>query len=97
MAFTPKQEQYVSEDGNKYTFQSVIPSKWAKIADSITDRNGKLLNSLAMPAMLENVIVEPGGLKMDDFDSWSEVEEVTSAAFQFQSFRKPATTEPTES
>ncbi len=88
MAIKPRQEEYTSEEGNKYTFQSVVPSKWAQIVDRITDKHGKLLNSLAMPAMLESVVVEPGGLKMDDFE-WAELEEITMAAFRFQQYRKP--------
>lgn len=86
--FKPRQEEFTSEAGNKYTLQSVLPSKWAQIVDGITDKNGKLLNSKAMPAMLEHVVVQPNGLKMDDFEDWQELEEVTTAAFRFQQRRK---------
>jgi hypothetical protein len=86
--FKPKQEEFVSESGNKYTFQSVLPSKWAQIIDGISDKHGKLLNSKAMPAMLEHVIVKPQGLKMDDFEDWAELEEVTAQALRFQHKRK---------
>lgn len=88
MAFTPKQEEFKSEAGNKYTFQTVLPSKWAQIIDRISDKHGKLLNSKAMPEMLEHVVVVPNGLKMDDFDTWSELEEVAGAAMRFQSGKK---------
>lgn len=84
MGFKPKQKEFKSESGNKYTFQSVLPSVWARTVDRITDKHGKLLNEQAMPAMLEHVVVEPAGLKMDDFESWAELEEVTTAAFRFQ-------------
>jgi hypothetical protein len=82
--FKPKTKEFKSEAGIKYTFQSVLPSKWAQIVDGITDKHGKLLNAKAMPTMLEHVVVQPGGLKLDDFESWSELEEVTTAAFRFQ-------------
>ncbi|MFA1738009.1 hypothetical protein [Lysinibacillus fusiformis] len=36
-----------------------------------------------MPQMLEHVVVVPNGLKMDDFESWEELEEVTNEAFSF--------------
>jgi hypothetical protein len=88
MGFKPKQEEYTSQAGNKYVFQTVFPSKWAQILDEITDRHGKLLNSKVIPAMLEHVIVQPAGLKMDDFEEWSELEEVAQAAFFFQQGRK---------
>jgi hypothetical protein len=88
MAFKPRTEEYTSESGNKYVFQTVLPSKWAQIVDQITDKHGKILNAKAMPAMLEHVVVQPAGLKMDDFEEWAELEEVTQAAFLFQQGRK---------
>jgi hypothetical protein len=88
MAFNMKTDEFTTELGNKYTFQTVLPSKWAQIVDRITDKNGKLLNSKAMPEVLDSVVVEPAGLKMDDFEDWEELEEVTMAAFRFQSKRK---------
>ena len=97
MAFKPRQEEYTSESGQKYTFQTVAPSHWANVQDRVTDKNGKLLNALLIPAMLENVIVEPNGLKMDDFEEWADLEEVAGAAFQFQQFRKRKVTESKES
>lgn len=84
MAFKPKQKEFESTAGNKYTFQTVLPSKWAEIQDRITDKHGKLLNAKAMPELLNHVIVQPAGLKMDDFEEWVELEEVTTAAFRFQ-------------
>ncbi|MEK5070704.1 hypothetical protein [Sporosarcina sp. FSL K6-1508] len=84
MGFKPRQEDFTSEAGNKYTFQTVLPSVWAKIADQITDKHGKLLNVKAMPAILDNIVAVPGGLKMDDFTDWGELEEVVEAGFRFQ-------------
>jgi hypothetical protein len=84
MAFKPKTKEFKSKNGNKYTFQTVLPSKWAEIADGITDQHGKMLNAKAMPAMLENVVVQPSGLTMDDFEEWAELEEVVLAAYRFQ-------------
>ncbi|EMI11243.1 hypothetical protein [Anoxybacillus gonensis] len=88
MSFKPRQEKYTSESGKEYLFQSVPPSSWAQILDQITDKHGKLLNSKAIPAMLEHVIVQPAGLNMDDFEEWAELEEVAQAAFRFQQQRK---------
>lgn len=84
MGFKPRQEEHTSEAGNKYTFQTVLPSKWAQIADQITDKNGKLLNAKAMPAVLDHVVAVPAGLTMDDFEDWAELEEVVMAGFRFQ-------------
>ncbi len=85
MAFKPKTKEYISLEGNnQYTFQTVLPSVWAKIEDKITDKGGKLLLSVAMPEMLDKVVVTPSGLQLDDFESWAELEEVTMAAYKFQ-------------
>lgn len=85
MAFKPKTKEYTSLEGNnQYTFQTVLPSVWAKIEDKITDKGGKLLLSVAMPEMLDKVVVAPSGLQLDDFESWAELEEVTMAAYKFQ-------------
>lgn len=85
--FKPRQKEFTSEAGNKYTLQSVVPSQWAALLDRITDRYGKLLNTKAMPEMLEHVVVQPAGLKMDDFEDWAELEEVTTEAMRFQQNR----------
>lgn len=86
--FKARQEEYTSQSGKKYTFQTVAPSIWARILDRISDKNGKLLNEQAIPAMLDNVVAVPSGLKMDDFEEWAEVQEVAMAALRFQQQRK---------
>ena len=83
MAFTPKQKEFESKAGNKYTFQNVQNSVQARIWDQGTDSKGKILNEKMMPLMLENVVVIPSGLTMDDFETWEELSEVTGAAFNF--------------
>jgi len=83
MAFTPKTKEFTSEAGNQYTFQNVPNSKQAEITDKGTGLYGKVLNASMMPLMLENVVVVPNGLTMDEFETWEELEEVTNAAFSF--------------
>lgn len=81
--FKPKQKQFKSKAGNEYTFQSVPNSKQAEIIDEGTGVGGKILNAKMMPLMLKHVVVVPNGLTMDDFETWEELEEVTTAAFKF--------------
>ncbi|MEG0470782.1 MAG: hypothetical protein RR588_00450 [Solibacillus sp.] len=83
MAYKAHTKEFDSKEGNSFTFQTVPNSKQAEILDKGTDFNGKVLNAKMMPLMLENVVVVPSGLKMDDFDTWAELEEVTNAAFSF--------------
>lgn len=81
--FKPKTAEFTSKEGNKYTFQTVMNSKQAEILDKGTDFNGKLLNAKMMPLMLDNVVVEPSGLTMDDFESFEELQEVATEAYYF--------------
>ncbi|MGE7112736.1 hypothetical protein [Lysinibacillus sp. NPDC047702] len=83
MAFQAKTKEYTSEVGNKYTFQNVMNSKQAEIIDEGTNVVGKVQNVKMMPLMLKHVVVSPQGLTMDDFDTWTELEEVANAAFRF--------------
>lgn len=83
MAFTPKTKEFKSKAGNEYTFQTVMNSVQAKIWDEGSDGDGKILNTQMMPLMLENIVVNPPGLTMDDFDTWGELSEVTKAALTF--------------
>ena len=83
MAFTPKTKQFTSKAKNEYTFQNVMNSVQAEIMDKGTNDNGKVLNAKMIPLMLENVVVQPQGLTMDDFETWEELEEVANAAFRF--------------
>lgn len=82
--FKPQTKEHTSKVGNKYTFQTVLPSVWAGVQDRITDKYGKMLNTKAIPEILEKVVVQPSGLSMDDFETWAECEEVATAGFNFQ-------------
>lgn len=83
MAFTPKSKEFESKVGNKYTFQTVPNSTQANIWDEGTNDAGAVVNKKMMPLMLENIVVEPQGLTMDDFETWAELTEVTTAALTF--------------
>jgi len=83
MAFQAKTKEFTSKAGNKYTFQTVMNSKQAVIVDEGTNEVGKVLNAKMMPLMLKDVVVTPQGLTMDDFETWDELEEVTTEAFSF--------------
>ncbi|MFF5994282.1 hypothetical protein AAGS61_05945 [Lysinibacillus sp. KU-BSD001] len=83
MAYTPKTKEFTSKAGNKYTFQTVMNSKTAEIIDEGTGPQGKVLNHKMIPLMLEHVVVTPAGLTMDEFDTWTELEEVSNEAFRF--------------
>ena len=81
----PKQKEFTTKKGNKYTFQSVPNSKYLEIMDdSVVKDNGQPSISILYPKMLEHVVVQPSGLKVDDFDDFAELREVCEAALNFQ-------------
>ena len=84
MAFKPKQKEFKSSNGNKYTFQTVPNSKYLEIMDETTTTEGKPLLSKLYAAALEHIVVQPSALTVDDFDSFKELQEVCEAALTFQ-------------
>ncbi|KYD28173.1 hypothetical protein [Geobacillus stearothermophilus] len=84
MAFQPKQKEFKSKKGNKYVFQTIPNSKYLEIMDETTTAEGKPLLSKLYAATLENIVVQPSGLTVDDFDSFKELQEVCEAALTFQ-------------
>jgi len=85
MAFQPKQKEFKSKSGQKYVFQTIPNSKYLEIMDTSTTAEGKVLVSKMYAAVLEHIVVQPGGLTVDDFDSMKELQEVCEAALTFQS------------
>lgn len=83
-----KTMEYKSKQGNKFMFQKVTPSKWLDILDE-SDSGGTRSRAKLYPAVLENVVVQPSGLKPDDFEEegrggFYELDEVVGAAIRFQ-------------
>jgi hypothetical protein len=83
-----KIKNFTSTYGNNYVFQKVKPSKWLEIIDN-TGNGVKRIRSLFYPAILENVVVQPSSMNVDDFEEegrgdYAELEEVIDAALRFQ-------------
>lgn len=93
VANNPKIKNFTSEAGNSYVFQRVTPSKWLKILDD-SEAGGQRKRTSLYPAILANVVVQPGGLTPDDFDTdedaevqrggFAELDEVVTEAIRFQ-------------
>ncbi|KOP82009.1 hypothetical protein AMS60_05630 [Bacillus sp. FJAT-21945] len=84
MAFKPKQKEFKSIAGNKYTFQTVPHSKYLGIMDIAADAEGKPSLARLYPAILENVVVQPQDLNVDDFEDFRELTDVCENALMFQ-------------
>lgn len=93
-AAVEKTKTFTSEQGNVYVFQKVTPTKWLKMLDE-SEASGRRERARLYPAILSNVVVQPGGLTPDDFDKdpvedepvrggFAELDEVVTAAIRFQ-------------
>ncbi|MEV9639473.1 hypothetical protein ABZ756_02095 [Mammaliicoccus sciuri] len=80
----PKQKEFTTSKGNKFTFQSVPNSTYLEIMDDSVKADGNPAVSKLYPKLLEHVVVQPGGLGVDDFTDFLELREVCEAALNFQ-------------
>lgn len=72
-------------NGVEYTAQFAGCSVALRATDACKDENGNLSNYKTSQYLLDNVIVSPKGLSVDDFDSVEELGEVTSFAGEVMS------------
>lgn len=79
-----KQKKFTSKSGKAYTFQHPGVRAVAKMNDAAKNKFGVMLEERLAEQLLKNVIVEPK-MKLDDFDSYREYNEVTNAAYAFVS------------
>lgn len=82
MSKTPKTE--VVKVGNKeYKLQHPGVRWYMENTDACRDARGVLSVAKYAQNLLDNVVVDPPGLKLDDFDSVSELEELVQKVDQF--------------
>lgn len=74
----------VEIDGVKYKFQRLPVRAAMELRQGWQDENGNAIATLMHDMILENIVIEPKGLTIDDFNLPSEVERVTSQALAFQ-------------
>lgn len=84
-----KQKEFTSSKGNKFTLQKVAPAQWLDILDDAEGDGGKMKRSKMYGAVLENIVVQPPQMKINDFDAdgydgYAELDEVVTAAIRFQ-------------
>jgi hypothetical protein len=79
-----KQKNFTSKNGNQYVFQRPGVRAMTKITDRVKNKFGVVLDERLAEEMLQHVVVEPK-VRIDDFDSYRELNEVVSAAYTFAS------------
>lgn len=77
-----KQKKFTSKSGKVYTFQHPGVRAVAKMNDASKNKFGVMLEERLADQLLKNVVVEPK-MKLDDFESYGEYNEVTNAAYAF--------------
>ena len=82
-----KQKQ-VEVNGNDYTLQKIPPREWVRLRERTKDRMGRINEENFISEILKHVVVDPPGLKMDDFEEYWEVEEVVQEAVSFLQGRR---------
>lgn len=80
----PKQKEFKTSKGNKFTFQAVPNSTYLEIMDDSTKADGNPAVSKLYSKLLEHVVVQPSGLNVDDFEDFLELREVCEGALTFQ-------------
>lgn len=73
----------VTVRGKKYKFQHPGAKWYLKHTDKSRDRNGVLQTEAYIQGLLDNVVIDPAGLKVDDFESVGEIEELVTELEQF--------------
>lgn len=66
----------------EYTFQEIPARQFLKMKQRCTDKNGQPILESLYSEILEHIVVAPK-VKIDDF-RYSELEELASAAIEFQ-------------
>lgn len=82
MSKTPKTE-IVKIGGKEYKLQHPGVRWYMENTDNSRDARGVLSVAKYAQNLLDNVVVDPPGLKLDDFDSVGELEELVQKADQF--------------
>lgn len=82
MSKTPKTE-VVKVGSKEYKLQHPGVRWYMENTDNSRDARGVLSVAKYAQNLLDNVVVDPPGLKLDDFDSVGELEELVQKADQF--------------
>ncbi|ETT58180.1 hypothetical protein MHI43_12080 [Paenibacillus sp. FSL H8-0457] len=77
-----KQKKFTAKNGTVYTFQHPGVRNVTKITDRVKNKHGVPLDERLADEMLTHVVVEPK-VRMEDFESYTDLTEVVSAAFAF--------------
>ncbi|HRD26143.1 MAG TPA: hypothetical protein PLA39_07715 [Methanoculleus sp.] len=75
-------EKKVEIRGVEYTLKKIPPREWARLRDRCKNRFGNIIEEKYLAEVFEHLVVNPKK-SIDDFDDWSECQEVADAAIEF--------------
>ena len=76
-------QKTIEINGTEYTLQRISNTEWLKMQERATDRRGNISVLKFSKEILEHILVEPR-MKIDDFETTAEMEEVVAEAVNFQ-------------
>ncbi|ABR46657.1 hypothetical protein Amet_4352 [Alkaliphilus metalliredigens QYMF] len=77
----------ITVEGVEYIFQKVTPREWLKIRERSKNKYGNSSQELLYTEVFEHVIISPK-VGIDDFEEIETLEEVITAAINFQCKRQ---------
>lgn len=77
------EEKKITIRGNEYTLKKIPPREWVRLRDRCKNHYGITLEEKFMSEVFEHLVVNPK-VSLDDFDNYSECQEVADAAIEFQ-------------
>lgn len=75
-------EKKVEIRGKEYTFKKIPPREWVRLKDRCKNRFGNVIEEKFLAEIFEHLVVNPK-VSLDDFEDWSECQEVANAAIAF--------------
>lgn len=84
------EQKEIEVDGKKYKVQKVPNRQWIQARYDASDKNGQVNPLFLYDYILENIVIEPKGLTMDDFDSPNDLDLFMTEVTEFQQFRTKA-------
>ncbi len=85
------EQKEIEVDGKKYKVQKVPNRQWIQARYDASDKNGQVNPLFLYDYILENIVIEPKGLTMDDFDSPNDLDLFMTEVTEFQQFRTKPT------
>ncbi len=76
-------EKTIEVRGKEYIIKKIPAREWVRLRDRCKNRFGIVLEERMLAEVFEHLVINPI-TSLDDFDDWSECQEVADAVVEFQ-------------